>query len=135
MKALRKNMIVVFMIVTLMTMTAFAIGPVQKRLNFTIDGPFALEEGGNVLESGDYVLYQINQNNPKLFALYSEDLTNEPVAMIQTVRIDYQFGEYPEEATVTLNIDEESEDYSDLPVLTSWMIPGMDGWEVISVVE
>jgi hypothetical protein len=135
MKALRNNMLVVCLIATAMTMTAFASGPIQKRLNFTIDSPFVLEEGGNVLEPGNYVLYQINQNNLKLFALYPEDLTNDPVAMIQTVRIDYQSGEYPEEAAVTLNLDEESEDYSNLPVLTSWTIPGMDGWEVIGVVE
>jgi hypothetical protein len=43
-----------------------------------------------------------------------EDLTSEPIAMIQPVRIDYQFGEYPDETTVTLNVDKESEDYGNV---------------------
>jgi hypothetical protein len=52
--------------------------------------------------------------------------------MIRTARIEYQ-GKYPDETKLHLEMDESSP--TNHPVLQAWTIPGMDGWEVIGVVE
>jgi hypothetical protein len=135
MKILVKGALAAVLIMTMTAFTVFASGPVQKRVNFTIDVPFLVETGNDLLAPGDYVLYQISQNSPNLFALYQEDMTNEPVAMIHTARVVYQSGEYPEETEIMLGKDDESECHNDYLRPTGWMIPGMDGWEVISVVD
>jgi hypothetical protein len=132
-KLSKKIVLIAFVIVVLPALTAFA-GPIQKRVNFTIDSPFKIETGNSIMPPGDYVLYQINRNNTKLFALYQDDLTEGPVAMIQTVRVGYLPGEYPEESELFLNTDEQS-DAQSVAELIGWTIPGLDGWEVISVVE
>jgi hypothetical protein len=133
-KLSKKIVLVAFVIVVLPALTAFA-GPIQKRVNFTIDSPFKIETGNSIMPPGDYVLYQINRNNTKLFALYQDDLTEGPVAMIQTVRVGYLPGEYPEESELFLNTDEQSDSAQSVAELIGWTIPGLDGWEVISVVE
>lgn len=105
----------------------------QKRIDFSINAPFALRMGDYLLPPGNYVLRQAIQNDLNLFALYPEDLTNEPIAMIRTARIDYQSSKYPDDTKLFVELDESSPDNH--PVLQGWTIPGMDGWEVISVVE
>src|SRR5262245_45665644 len=91
--------ITVMLVVTTMTIsgTIFGQGPLQKRINFSINTPYALRMGEYMLPPGNYVLRQVLQNDLNLFALYPEDLTNEPIAMIRTVRIDYQAGRYPDD--------------------------------------
>jgi hypothetical protein len=74
---------------------ALAQGPLQKRVNFTINVPFELKKGRAVLPPGNYVLFQVNAANPSLFALYPEDMTHTPIAMIHTTRVDYSAGRYP----------------------------------------
>jgi hypothetical protein len=105
----------------------------DKRVNFSINAPFALRMGEYVLPSGNYVLRQVLQNDLNLFALYPEDLTNEPIAMIRTTRINFQSTKYPDDTKIFVEMDEESA--ANHPVIQGWTIPGMDGWEVISVVE
>ncbi|HEX4950313.1 MAG TPA: hypothetical protein VFZ34_26850 [Blastocatellia bacterium] len=107
--------------------------PLQKRIDFSISAPFSLRMGDYVLPSGNYVLRQVLQNDLNLFALYPEDLTNEPIALIRTARIDFQSGSYPDHTKIFIEMDEESS--TNHPVIQGWTIPGMDGWEVISVVE
>ena len=116
-----------------MAMTIFGQGPLQKRINFSINTPYAIRMGEYLLPPGEYVLYQVLQNDLNLYALYPENMTNEPIAMIRTVRIDYQANRYPEETKLFMENDEMSSDNH--PVLEGWTIPGMDGWEVIGVVE
>jgi hypothetical protein len=116
----------------LLTSISFAQGPLHKRVNYTINVSHALQMGNYILPPGKYVLYQIDQNNTNLFALYQEDLTHSPVALITTTRIEYKSGEYPEETRLMFDIDESSRESR--PVLRGWNIPGMDGWEIISVV-
>lgn len=105
----------------------------DKRVDFTISAPFSLRMGDYVLPSGKYILRQAIQNDLNLFALYPEDLTNEPIAMIRTARIDFQARGYPERTKIFVDMDESSPDNH--PVVQGWTIPGLDGWEVISVVE
>ena len=109
-----------------------AQGPLHKRVNFTINVPFELKKGKTVLPPGNYVLFQININNPQLFALYEEDMTHAPIAMIRTTRINYS-ARYPSKTKLLMDTDESwPQKY---PVLEGWNIPGDDGWEVIGAVS
>ena len=132
MLSLRKGALAAIILSVAMTAIAFAQGPIHKRVNYTINVSYELRMGDYMLPPGKYVLYQINQNDTNLFGLYQRDLTDEPIAMIRTVRIDYSGTEYPEDTKMILDIDETS--YDSHPVLRGWNIPGMDGFEIISVV-
>ena len=111
---------------------ALAQGPLHKRVNFTINVPFELKKGEAVLPPGNYVLFQINISDPQVFALFQEDLTHAPIAMIRTTRIDYSANRYPRKTRLLMDTDESwPQKY---PVLEGWNIPGDDGWEVISTV-
>ena len=111
---------------------SLAQGPLHKRVNFTISVPFELKKGKAVLPPGNYVLYQINATNPNLFALYSEDMTHSPIAMIQTTRIDYNGGRYPSHTRLLMDTEESwPQKY---PMLEGFNIPGEDGWALISSV-
>ena len=112
--------------------SALAQGPLHKRVNFTINVPFELKKGKAVLPPGEYVLYQINATNPNLFALYSEDMTHSPIAMIQTTRIDYSGGRYPSHTRLLMDTEESwPQKY---PMLEGFNISGEDGWALISSV-
>ncbi|HET9532012.1 MAG TPA: hypothetical protein VFQ92_16750 [Blastocatellia bacterium] len=132
MLSMRKGALAAIILSVAMTAIAFAQGPIHKRVNYTINVRYELRMGDYMLPPGKYVLYQINQNDTNLFGLYHTDLTDEPIAMIRTVRIDYSGTEYPENTRMILDIDETS--YDSHPVLRGWNIPGMDGFEIISVV-
>jgi hypothetical protein len=85
---------------------ALAQGPLHKRVNFTVNVPFELKKGRAVLPPGNYVLFQINTNDPQLFALYQEDMTHAPIAMIRTTRIDYSARRYPSKTRLLMDTDE-----------------------------
>jgi hypothetical protein len=121
------------MIIGVTTMTILGKGQLQKRVDFSINTPFALRMGDYLLPPGNYTLRQVLVNDPNLFALHPENLTNEPIAMIRTTRIDYQSSQYPDDTKLFVELDEASPDNH--PVLQGWTIPGLDGWEVIGVVE
>jgi hypothetical protein len=132
MKSLRRSAIAAIMFVTAVASMTFAQGPLQKRINYTVNVPFAVRMGDYMLPAGKYVLYQISANDLNLFALYQNDMRRSPVAMIRTTRIDYQGRDYPGDTRVMLDIEESSSDAR--PVLRGWSVPGDDGWEVIAVV-
>jgi hypothetical protein len=117
--------------------TTFAQGPLQKLVKYSINAEHALKMGDYILPPGDYELFQISQNDLNLFALYKGDRMHSPIAMIRTTRIDYNSIDYPDKTSILLTIDNEGRrrGRDDLPVLKGWTIPGMDGWEIISVVE
>src|SRR5438132_6888409 len=73
------------------------------RINFTANAPYELKPGGRVLPTGDYILYQIEPNDPTLFALYQDYLENAPVAMIRTRLIDRGPIQPPKETKIFLN--------------------------------
>lgn len=132
---LKSLMATITMVLIVSGLTVFAQGPLQKRVNYAINADYALRMGDYILPAGHYVLYQVSPNNLNLFALYKDDLTHSPIAMIQTARIDYSVQGYPEKTKMMLNIEETANGREDLPVLKGWTIPGMDGWEIIGVVE
>lgn len=109
-----------------------AQGPIHKQVIFTINAPFEMHKSGVILPAGKYVLYQVSQNDLNLFALYKENLTHTPLAMVRTTRIDYQANHYPEETRMLVNTDEEANE--NVPTINGWTIPGMDGWEIIATV-
>ena len=133
MNAVRKSALLAVMVFTALASVAFAQGPLSKRINYTINVSHALRMGDYLLPPGRYVLYQVNQNDLNLFALYQEDMTHSPVAMIRTTRIEYHTDQYPEKTKMMLDINETSGEAH--PVLQGWTIPGEDGWEIISVVS
>jgi hypothetical protein len=131
MKSFAKSWLAVALLVAATSM-AFAQGPLHKRINYTINVDHALRMGDYLLPPGQYVLFEINENDPNLFALYRDDMTHAPIAMIRTVRIDYSGSRYPGQTKMLLDIDEASSDLH--PVIHGWNIPGEDGWQIISVV-
>jgi hypothetical protein len=133
MKSLRISALAAFLLGTVAASLAFAQGPVHKRVNYTINVSHSLRMGDYMLPPGRYVLYQPNQNDTNLFALYQDDMTHSPIAMIRTTRIEYGTGEAPEDTGMMIEVDESSAD-SRL-MLKGWNIAGMDGWEIISVVS
>jgi|SRR5262245_25186987 len=135
MKLVRISTLAAVIVMMMTALTICAQGPLRKRVNYSINVPYTLRMGSYVLPPGDYVLYQVLDNDLNLFALYRNDMMRPPIAMIRTARIDYQSRRYPEKTKVMLSIDEENYRGRTLPILRGWTIPGMDGWEVISVVE
>jgi hypothetical protein len=133
MNTIRKSALAAIMIFAAMASVAFAQGPVQKRVNYAINVSHALRMGDYMLPPGKYVLYQVSQNDLNLFALYQDDLTRSPIAMIRTTRIEYNGTDYPGKTSMMLDIDESSADAH--PMLRGWNIPGEDGWEIISIVS
>ena len=133
MVSIRKSGLAVVILLTAIAAMAFGQGPLHKRVNYTVNVSHAVKMGDYMLPPGKYVIYQIDQNDTNLFALYQNDMTHSPVAMIRTTRVDYQGGHYPSSTSLVLDIDESSRDLH--PVLKGWNIPGEDGWEIISVVS
>ena len=132
MNRIKKSAFAALAVMTLLASLTFAQGPVQKRVNYTINVPYSLRMGDYMLSPGRYVLYQINFYDPNMFALYADNMTHSPVAMIRTARIEYHTGEYPSKTKMMLDIDESGNLAQ--PVIRGWTIPGEDGWEIISVV-
>jgi hypothetical protein len=133
MKSLRRIALTAFLLAAVAASLAFAQGPVNKRVNYTINVSHSLRMGDYMLPPGRYVLYQISRNDTNLFALYQEDLTHSPIAMIRTTRIEYGTGEEPEDTGMIMDVDESSRDSR--MILKGWNIAGEDGWEIISVVS
>jgi hypothetical protein len=112
--------------------TAVAQGPLQEKVHYTISVPHAIAVGGYLLPPGRYVLYQTNTTDLNLFALYRNDLTGSPIALIRTTRVQPRSGgDFPKDAKIRLDFDEDSADAR--PVLRGWTVPGDDGYEVIAV--
>jgi hypothetical protein len=132
MKAVRKSALAAILVMVAVASVAFAQGPVNKRINYTINVDHSMRMGDYLMSPGRYVIYQINQNDPNLFALYHNDMMHSPVAMIRTTRIEYQGSDYPGKTSMLLDVDESSSDLH--PVIRGWNIPGEDGWEIVSVV-
>jgi len=133
MRSMHARVLILFAALVALASATFAQGPVQKRVNYTINVTHALKMGDYMLPAGKYVLYQVNQNDTNLFGLYQKDLAREPVAMIRTVRIEYHTDRQPDDTRLILDMDESGAVAN--PVLRGWNIPGMDGWEIISVVS
>src|SRR2546425_1548982 len=107
--ALRRFSLAAIFLIAASTVAAFAQGPLQKRINFSASTPFELKGTNVVLPSGDYVLFQIDRQDPQLFALYSgRDMKHRPIAMLRTVRIPYDMNTFPGKTRVFMDIDEAS---------------------------
>ena len=105
--------------------------PLKNQVDFTVSADYRLSMQGYVLPAGNYILYQVNNNNPSVFALYQSDMTNSPIAMVQTTRVDYN-ARWPQKTKMHWVIDEAFS--GAIPMITGWQVAGMDGWEILSVV-
>ncbi len=133
MKTLKNSaMAAMFIMVAATVISVSAQGPIHKQVIFTINAPFEMHKSGVILPAGKYVLYQVSANDLNLFALYKENLSHSPLAMVRTTRIDYHTNEYPDETKMLVNTDEEANE--NVPTINGWTIPGMDGWEIIATV-
>jgi hypothetical protein len=132
MKQIKKSVLAAVAVMMLVASFAFAQGPTQKRINYTINVPYSLRMGDYMLSPGRYVLYQVSFYDPNMFALYPNDMTRSPVAMIRTTRIEYHGINGPSKTKMLLDIDESGN--VEQPIIRGWTIPGEDGWEIISVV-
>lgn len=108
-------------------------GPTQRKITFTVDSPFELKKSGVVLPPGHYVLFRFEPNNRHVFALYRDDMTHPPIAMIQTIPIIYNLGRLPGKTRMLMEPDESTSQTT--PVLAGWNVPGEDGFEVIRTVN
>jgi hypothetical protein len=129
--ALKRFALAAVLLLSVAVVPILAQGPLQKRIDFTIDTSFELKKGGIVLQPGNYVLFQIDQKEPRLFALYRDNMTHRPIAMIWTMRANNTLR-FPTKTTVITDTDEASA--SSYPVIEGFTIPGEDGWQVISSV-
>src|SRR4030095_16735647 len=77
------------------------------------------------------MLFQIAPRDRQLFALYHEDMTHSPVAMIRTVRVYHDLGMLPGKTGMITEIDEGST--NNLAVLEGWNVSGDYGWEITTV--
>jgi hypothetical protein len=129
-----RNLALLGMLIIATGSIAPAQGPLRKIIHFSINVNYALRNSELVLPPGDYTLYQINQNDTSLFALFQgHSRKRSPLAMIKTVRIEYRASSYPEDTTLLYNlIASRSEP---LPVVRGWTLPGESGWEIISVIS
>ena len=132
MKRIRQSALAAILMLVAAASMAFAQGPMNKSINYTINVSHALQMCDYLMSPRQYVLYQINQNDLNLCELYRYNMKHSPVAMVRTTRIEYQGSNYPGKTNMILDIDESSSDLH--PVIRGWNIPGEDGWEIISVV-
>ena len=132
MRSLR-NLAILLVVMASLAVPGLAQGPLQKRVEFTINVPYRLRMQNYMLPAGNYTLFQISQRDPSLFALYEgDDMMHSPIAMIQTVRVEYSNMRYPNRTAMHWHLD-EIQSTGD-PVVTGWDIPGSDGWEIVAVV-
>lgn len=128
----KKFALAIFLIGALVV-AALGQGPMRKRVNFSINVPYELKKSNIVLPPGSYVLYQISDTAPHLFALYRDNTRHSPIAIISTVRLGYSATGFPSKTRMLMETDESSPDGN--KVLEGWNIPGDDGWEAISSVS
>jgi len=131
MPILRKSVVAAILLMTTMIFSGFGQVPTRTKLHFTINVPYALRMGDYTLAPGKYVLFQ-DSKNPSLFALYSQNLAREPIAMIYTTQSRYWTIPNDRQTKITLEIDEASGDAH--PILRGWNVPFADGWDIVSVV-
>lgn len=131
-KSLKKLTALVF-VMTAITLSTFAQGPMMKKVHLTVNVPYRLRMGDYVLSPGKYTIYQVSQSDLNLFYLFRGDVGSTAIASIRTVRVDHGGNRYPGRADIRWQFDDESS-MPDTPVVTGWEIPGEDGWEIISVV-
>jgi hypothetical protein len=132
MLTLKRGALIAMLLVGAATGTAVAQEPTHERVDFTINAPYQLRKSDVVFPAGKYILQQVTENGPDLFALYKDDLRHSPVALINTTRISYLNDNYPNKTEVLLDTDEPRPDSH--PVIEGWTISAMEGWKIIGVV-
>lgn len=129
---LRRFSLALAFLISSAVVSAFAQGGIQQeKIHFTVNSPFELKGSNVVLPSGKYVLFQIKPNDRYEFALYHEDMTHSPVAIVRAIRVYYSLGRLPDKTKLVLDHDQETP--QKYPILEGWNVPGDYGWRVIRV--
>jgi hypothetical protein len=127
-----RNSIFAAVLIGVLVPLALSQGPLRKVIHYTINVNYAIRMGDYILPKGEYTLFQLNSDDPNLFALYKGDRTRSPIALIRTTRIHFDVLGYPEETRMLVDMDETNS--GSIPVLRGWTTPGDSGWEINSVV-
>ena len=131
MSLLRFSLALVFLMVVSLGTAVAQVSHPQEKIHLFATTPFELKGTDMVFPAGEYVLFQIKPNDRYEFALYQEDMTHAPVAIIRAVRVYYDLGRLPDKAKMIMDVDESSP--QNYPQLEGWTVPGNYGWRVISV--
>jgi hypothetical protein len=129
----RAAMIMMVLLMMAPLLSVSAQGPIIKRVDFMVSGPFQVKNSNVILPAGKYILLQVFQQHPDVFYLYQNDLMHEPIATVQTTRIDYSSTRYPGKTKMLVDMNNEDA-MTAMPVIDGWNIPGYDGWEITSTV-
>lgn len=132
MSKIRRGVLALLMLLTVTAIPVFAQEPVRERLNFTINVPYHLRSSDTVLPAGKYVLSQVDESDPDLFALYQGDTRHAPLALVTAIP-NYSSAE-KDPAKTQMLIDADAASSNTTPTVEGWVIPGVDDWEIISVV-
>jgi hypothetical protein len=129
-----RNSALMGILIIAMASIAPAQGPLRKIIHFSINVTYTFRNSDLVLPPGDYTLYQIDPNDTSIFALYhGPGRKRSPIAMIKTVRIEYNATKYPEDTTLLYNLTASRSE--PLPVVNGWTLPSQQGWEIIGIVS
>ncbi|MGA9770708.1 MAG: hypothetical protein WBV94_16830 [Blastocatellia bacterium] len=132
MSTLKRGALIAMLLVGAATGTAVAQEPTQERVDFTISAPYQLRKSDVVFPAGKYILQQVAESGPDLFALYKDNLRHSPVALVKTTRIKYLNDNYPNKTEILLDTNDPPA--RGFPVVEGWTIPAMEGWKIIGVV-
>ena len=128
---LRRLLLALVFLTSAALLPAVAQVPQQEKIHFTATSPFEIKGANAILPAGKYILFQVKPNDRHYFALYQEDMTHSPIAMIEAVRIYYSLGRLPGKARVLMDINEASP--QNYPLFEGWNTPGDFGWRIIRV--
>jgi hypothetical protein len=132
MSTIRRGVLALLMLLTATAIPIFAQEPVRERLNFTINVPYHLRSSDTVLPAGKYVLSQVDESDPDLFALYQGDTRHTPLALITAIPTYNPAEKDPAKTQMLIDADEAGPNTT--PTIEGWVIPGVDDWEIIGVV-
>ena len=132
MSKIRRGVLVLLILLMATAIPVFAQEPARERLHFTINVPYHLRSSDTVLPAGKYVLSQVNESDPDLFALYQGDTRHAPLALVTAIATYNPAEKDPAKTQMLIDADEASANTT--PTIEGWVIPGVDDWEIISVV-
>lgn len=132
MSKISKGVLTLLMLLTVTALPVFAQEPLHERLNFTINVPYHLRRSDTVLPAGKYVLAQVDESDPDLFALYQGDTRYAPLALIEAVSTYNPAKKDPAKTQMLIATEEAGS--NTYPTVEGWAIPGVDDWEIIGVV-
>lgn len=126
---IRRGALAIILLLAATPLAAFGQQPLRERVHFTISAPYQLRKSDVVFPAGKYIISQISDSDPDLFALYKDNTRHSPLALIRTIPAQYP---YSNKTKIVMDTNEPRPDA--FPVVEGWTVPGMDSLEVSGVV-